>query len=364
MTIDMDRGELSARYHRFAVREASGRSPLYEHLTMSVSNDAEVLSLIATLPQPKQQPNLLLAAYRHLFGVPANYSEFRQVLVDRFDAVRSIMLERSTQTNEPGRCAVLLPVLASLPQPLALLEVGASAGLCLFPDRYGYEYPSRSLRPFAEAKPHPVFPCTAAANIQIPDTLPQIVWRAGLDLNPLDAGDPEEAAWLETLIWPEQEERRNRLRLALGIVAEERPTIVQGDLLGPEFEALCSQAPQDATLVVFHTAVLAYVPSNEDRMRFANLVSALSDIWICNEAPSVISHFGFASADAPSKGAFLLSVNNQPTAWTDPHGAWIETIMDSTSASKEEGPASLTAEMGSETTLDANHAPRWRSFGR
>ena len=44
------------------------------------------------------------------------------------------------QTNEAGRCAVLLPVLAALPQPLALLEVGASAGLCLYPDRYAYRY--------------------------------------------------------------------------------------------------------------------------------------------------------------------------------------------------------------------------------
>lgn len=167
-------------------------------------------------------------------------------------------------------------------------------------------------------------------------TLPQIVWRAGLDLNPLNAGNPDEAAWLEKLIWPEQEERRNRLRLALDIVAEEKPTIVQGDLLGPEFEALCGQAPQDATLVVFHTAVLAYVPSKDDRMRFADQVSALSDIWICNEAPSVMPHFGFASADAPSQDAFLMSVNNQPTAWTDPHGAWIETIKASTSAFKEE----------------------------
>ena len=45
------------------------------------------------------------------------------------------MMVRSTQTNEAGRCAALLPVLALLPQPLALLEVGTSAGLCLFPDR-------------------------------------------------------------------------------------------------------------------------------------------------------------------------------------------------------------------------------------
>ncbi|OCW59060.1 DUF2332 domain-containing protein [Hoeflea olei] len=326
MTTSVDRDALSARYHRFAVREASGRSPLYEQLTLGVSQDAEVLGLIASLPQPKQQPNLLLAAYRHLFGVPASYSEFRQALVDRFDAVRAIMLDRSTQTNEPGRCAVLLPVLSGLPQPLALLEVGASAGLCLFPDRYGYDYPSRSLRPPAQDQPHPVFPCRAGADVELPDRLPQIVWRAGLDLNPLDAGDPDEAAWLETLVWPEQQGRRDRLRLALDTVAEERPRIVEGDLLGPKFEALCRQAPQDATLVVFHTAVLAYVPSHDDRMRFATLVSSLADVWICNEAPGVMPHFGVSPAEAPAQGAFLLSVNAQAAAWTDPHGAWIEPV--------------------------------------
>ena len=63
------------------------------------------------------------------------------------DALRAVMLERSTQTNEPGRCAALLPVLAGLPEPLALLEVGASAGLCLLPDFYGYDYGRTILAP-------------------------------------------------------------------------------------------------------------------------------------------------------------------------------------------------------------------------
>ena len=67
------------------------------------------------------------------------------MLAERRDEVEALMLARRTQTNEAARCALLLPLLAALPQPLALLEVGASAGLCLLPDRYGYDYAGHRL---------------------------------------------------------------------------------------------------------------------------------------------------------------------------------------------------------------------------
>ncbi|MFE1255308.1 DUF2332 family protein, partial [Streptomyces fungicidicus] len=66
--------------------------------------------------------------------------EFLTWVVRHWGQVSSLMLARMTQTNESARCATLLPVLAALPQPLALIEVGASAGLCLYPDRYRYRY--------------------------------------------------------------------------------------------------------------------------------------------------------------------------------------------------------------------------------
>ncbi|MYG24955.1 MAG: DUF2332 family protein [Boseongicola sp. SB0677_bin_26] len=65
------------------------------------------------------------------------------------DDLLRIALSRGTQTNEPGRCATLLPLLCLLPQPLALLEVGASVGLCLF--RTGTAMPSTAR--FCEAAP-------------------------------------------------------------------------------------------------------------------------------------------------------------------------------------------------------------------
>ena len=109
--------EISAWYVRFADAEARGRSSLYEELARAVAGDREALGFLSTLPDMKRQPNLLFAAVRHLFGTPTGWAEFRHALLAHPDAVRSLMLERSTQTNEPGRCATLLPVLARLPQP-------------------------------------------------------------------------------------------------------------------------------------------------------------------------------------------------------------------------------------------------------
>ncbi|HEY0182434.1 MAG TPA: DUF2332 domain-containing protein [Rhodopila sp.] len=336
---DSRASETSARYMRFAEVEARGRSPLYEALTRAAAGDDDVVAFLMTLPREKRQPNLLLAAMRHLFGVPVDWSRFRRDLLDHAEAVRAVMLARSTQTNEPARCATLLPVLARLPQPLALLEVGASAGLCLLPDCYGYDYGSRSLRPVttsvlsepqlegAEAA-YPIFSCAASGSTPLPVAVPRIVWRAGLDLNPLDAADPSQAAWLETLVWPEQSDRLRHLRSALRVAAAYAPRIVRGDLLHGDLERLCSEAPKDATLVIFHTAVLAYVSGRAERQDFADRAGSLCDYWICNESPHVLGAAGSDGATADRSGWFLLSVNGTAVAWTDPHGGAIDWITD------------------------------------
>lgn len=112
---DQELAAISARYARFAEVEAHGRSPLYEEIARGVAADREMIGFLLTLPEGKRQPNLLLAAVRHLCGTPAGWSGFRQTLFANLDAVRSLMRERSTQTNEPARCATLLPLLLQLP---------------------------------------------------------------------------------------------------------------------------------------------------------------------------------------------------------------------------------------------------------
>src|SRR5712691_6630564 len=127
---EQDGARVATAYLRFAEDEVRDLSPLYGELLHGVASDPEVIGFLLTLPREKRQPNLFLAAARHLFGMLASWDQFRSDVLQDKDALRATMLARSTQTNEPGRCAALLPVLAGLPEPLALLEVGASAGLC------------------------------------------------------------------------------------------------------------------------------------------------------------------------------------------------------------------------------------------
>lgn len=316
--------DIATRYRRFADREAAGKSKLYETLAHGVAEDKEILAFLGTLPAGKQQPNLLLAAVRHVSGTPADWAAFRNTVLTQANAVRSVMLTRATQTNEPARCAVLLPVLAMLPQPLALIEVGASAGLCLLPDRYGYDYGSRSVRPSPTAD-GPVFACDASATTPVPAAMPRIVWRAGLDLNPLDVSDAEQAGWLETLVWPEQTGRLRLLRAAMKVAVAARPDVRKGSLLGDDLGRLCAEAPKDATLVIFHTAVLAYIDDRAARETFARQAMARAAFWISNESPGVFPDIA-SKALAGSAGRFLMAVNGSPVAWTEPHGAAIEWI--------------------------------------
>jgi hypothetical protein len=318
--------ELSSRYTRFAETEARGRSPSYEELARGVAGDQDVLGFLMTLPEEKRQPNLLLAAMRHLFGTSPNWDHFRGTLLVNPDPVRSVMLTHSTQTNEPARSATLLPILALLPQPLALIEVGASAGLCLLPDFYGYDYAGTVIRPATTETEPPVFTCWVNETTPVPTGMPKIVWRAGLDLNPLDAADPAQAAWLETLVWPEQTDRLAHLRAALKIAAERRPRVVRGDLLGDALVQLCREAPTSATLVIFHTAVLAYVADRAERQAFADRVMLLCQYWVSNEAPNVFPEAASRTGARGAPGRFLLLVNGAPFAWTDPHGASLEWI--------------------------------------
>jgi hypothetical protein len=304
-------------YQRFAWQEARGRSPAYEQLAGQVAGDAGVLRFLDALPPEKRQPNLLFAAARYLLGAPADLAALRSLVRPSGRELAGVMLARRTQTNEPARCALMLPALAQLPEPLALIEVGASAGLTLLVDRYSYDYGGHEI---AGLDPRaPTLRCAPDWPVPLPDRPPAIAWRAGLDINPLDVCDDDDVRWLTCLVWPGEGDREQRLAAAIAVARRDPPRVHRGDLID-DLPAVAARAPAGATLVVYHSAVLAYV-APERRREFAALVRDLGAAWLSNEGPRVLAD---VAVEEFSGDPFLLVRDGRtPLALADGHGAWL-----------------------------------------
>ncbi len=317
--MDDDAAERIAAGYRAFAAESAVEAPAYSALAAAVAGDREVLSFLTGLPAGKRPPPLLLAALRFLGGVPADGADLRERVLGDGERLRHTLLTRATQTNEPARCAALLPALAMIGGPLALVEVGASAGLCLYPDRYGYEYDGRPVGP-----PGPVLiRCATSGAVPVPDARPEVVARIGVDLNPLDVTAPGDLAWLRALVWPGpvEAERLQRLEAAAAIAAADPPTLRTGDLLEQLPEAL-ALVPDGATPVVLHTAVLPYLDPDH-RAAFVDRVRRLPVRWIAQEGAGMVPGTG-----EPYPGGwgpyFVLSLDGRPLAHTAPHGGRID----------------------------------------
>lgn len=146
----------------------------------------------------------------------------RTVLTDRA-AELTEQLDRPPQTNEIGRSAALigglLHVAATTRLPIALHEIGASAGLNLRADHYRYEY-GRGRTYGRSGSPVVIRDAWASGGPLPPLDAPlRIVARSGCDLDPVDATTSDGQLTLLSYVWPDQVERIDRLRGACALAA-------------------------------------------------------------------------------------------------------------------------------------------------
>jgi hypothetical protein len=311
------------RYRWFIEHEAVGSSAIYVDWARGVLGDAGLMARLAGLPPIKRQPHLLFAAARFCGAPLAGFDVVGPWIRDHWDEVVAVIRSRATQTNEAARCGALLPALAAIDGPIALIEVGASAGLCLIPERYSYVYETvdgRSARLGESGAP--VIHCRIVG-AEPPARVPRVVSRAGIDLNPLDASDPDDVRWLELLVWPEHTDRRERLRAALSVVASDPVRIVAGDLVDA-LPALAVEAPTEATLVVMHTAVLNYLPPDHRRTAI-RVIRGTGARWISQEGINVIDDIrDRLPPDLGTPSRYVLAVDGMPVALTGFHGGSYE----------------------------------------
>ncbi|MGI3781025.1 MAG: DUF2332 domain-containing protein, partial [Janthinobacterium lividum] len=303
-----------ARHYRGFEVATRGQSACFEAWSHGVADDPAVLAWIASLPRGKQQPNLVFAAARwHGVPAPGPYAGLRDALLGDDGTVRATILDRATQTNEVGRLATLVPAFALLAQrvggPLALLEVGASAGLCLYPDRYDYAWPPLGS---LVGSGGPVLTASANGPLPVPARGVEVAWRGGIDLRPVDVADEQAVAWLETCVWPEQQDRRDRLRAAVAVARTDPPDIARGDLFDL-LPARVETAGGHGPVVVFHSAVAMYL-DRAQRETFVELMLALVEDgachWVSNEQQDILPSITATATQQPDDWlSFVLAVD-------------------------------------------------------
>jgi hypothetical protein len=185
------------------------------------------------------------------------------------DSVVAIAAGRQTQTNQTGRCAVLYPAIAEAARrvgarAVGLIDVGCSAGLNLHVDRVGITYSNR--QSLGERSAGVQLWSWIVGDRPIPTrAMPEVVARVGVDRDPLDVTDPDDARWLRACLWPGQPERVARLEAELALAATAPPLLLHGDPV-EVVAAAFARVPADALPVVTTTWALSRFPL-ERRLR-------------------------------------------------------------------------------------------------
>ena len=321
---------LRQEYERFAAVEAAGSSPAYQRLAAAVAADDDALRLLEQVPPTARHATLLFGALRW-YGVDVGDPAVALAwLHEHHDDVVHVLRTRRTQTNEVARCATLLPALAALAarvrQPLALVEIGASAGLAMLYERWAYRWTG----PGVDARLSPpgavlTLDCAVTGDVPLPAAVPAIAWRAGLDLDPVDVGNRDARRWLSCLVWPEHTDRAQRLVAALDAAAADPPRVVRGDLLD-DLPALLDQVPAGCLPVVLHSAVLCYVPADR-RAALVDLLARRGVHRLGAEGPEVLPELtARLPAGTDTDHRFVVALDDRPLALAHPHGrslAWL-----------------------------------------
>jgi hypothetical protein len=325
------------------------RSKLYAEFSAAILQEPELLALAATTPVGQPPPLLLFAAVHYLLlsgvshplaqyypslnggrGVGEDaFPNFRDFCLAYTEQIKPLLRERTVQTNEVARSSALQPgftvVARQARRPLALLEIGASAGLNLIGDRYRYAYGERELGiPGARVR----IECKLHGALVPPLEIADVAWRLGIDRNPIDVTDPEQALWLRALVWPDQTWRAEMLLAAIGVAQDDPPRLLRGDALDLLPEAIAA-APEEAALCLF---------SSFTRYQLSLAQQARLDALVAEAATSRPVHRLELESRAGERPVLELETLDQGgrrrrrLATAQDHGAWLEWL-DADSAS-------------------------------
>lgn len=300
----MESKQLVNVFRYFAERECPGSSVFYEYLARHIADDEEVLQVAAFVPAGQPVPNMLFGAVQYLLlqgegpelrayypGIVEHpkemsscYPYFRSFVLQHQAAIIRILESKRVQTNEVRRCAYLYPVFCSIydkvRKPLALVELGTSAGLQLLWDQYSYSYGDAVRYGLAGSKVHITSEIRGGRTPFLPASIPPVVYRMGIDLHVNDVRNPEHFLWLRSLIWPGNHDRVSMLEHAAEVLKQQAGIqFLEGDgtALLPD---IVKGIPEGAVICVFHTHVANQIPeaSKQKLLHHLNEIGSVRDI--------------------------------------------------------------------------------------
>jgi hypothetical protein len=232
------------------------------------------------------RPLLLIAALRNqaLVAGPAHplwaalaapepdaESVTRDALLDALadDAVFDLVRENFVQTNETSRALAWLWPAQRIgcddgARPLALVEIGAAAGLNLIADQLAS-------------------PWTDTSGAALPVVrAPRALTRIGIDAHPLDARSDRDANWLRACVWAGEHHRIARLEAAIAAFRATPVTLRRGDVIDAPDVLRRTQAgaPDRCVVLAFQTVVRDYL-GEEKRAHYERAMRS----WISESPP-------------------------------------------------------------------------------
>jgi hypothetical protein len=276
-----------ALYHRFVTTlsheerfwERLAASPLGNKMGLYRFMAAIKCLLLAGEPHPVREfyPDL---ATDPAAKPPLQAGEIFQDFCDQhWERIIELGSSREVQINKVSRCALFLPLFAVAferggRQPLALIEVGSSAGFGLLWQHLGYDYGLRGVG--AEDAPL-MLHCRVfgGRQIWIPRELPPVASQVGLELNPFDLTADEDAHWLIAFTAPNDFLKQQQVRRAIALARRSSPAIRPGCVLDT-LENAFHEVPADATCVIFHSLTTHHLQEQAKFERYQDLLRRLS----------------------------------------------------------------------------------------
>lgn len=337
----LNRERLATIFTNFAENECKGSSGLYEYLGLEIARDHELLELCTNARKGQPVPNLLFGAvhflllkgnehklkefYPSLVSTPKppgeSYEYFKDFCLLNIKEISKMLQTKLVQTNEVLRCAYLYPVFSFIyektKKPLALVEIGTSAGLQLLWDKYSYTINENDLVGNPDSTLQISTVCLGDEIPFLKSTSPPVSTRIGFDLNIVDLTNEEELLWLKALIWPEHKERLTLFEQAANYIIEAPIQFVEGDGV-TLLKTFVDKIAMDQTICIYHTHVANQMPI-ESRKSLLDSIESIGknrDVFhIYNNVQDKYLHLDY----------YINGLEHTQTiAETDGHGRWFK----------------------------------------